>query len=191
MNGVDIVVVAVLGLFAFRGYASGFVHEVLSLLALCAAFLAAFRWTGSLAPRIAESVPGPAFLDTGVAFLILFGLTLTTGRYVVTTVRRMWLQARKSSANRIAGAMFGTFKGAVIVGFTLLVLRGAAPDAYASEDLPEGAASKVVMINAQAEESYLGARLADLTSGTFSALMANAEGQVRSLASGGGVAEGP
>lgn len=190
MNGVDIAVVLVLGLFAFRGYANGFVHEVLSLLALCAAFLAAFRWTGALTPRIADSVPGPAFIDTGVAFLILFGLTLTTGRYVVTTVRRMWLQPRTSTANRLAGAMFGTFKGAVVMGFVLLMLRGAAPEAYASEAIPDGAAGKVVAINAQAEQSYLGARLVDLTNGTFSALMASAEGQVRSLASGGGVAEG-
>ena len=182
MNTVDIVVVVGLSLFALRGYTNGLVHELMSLAALLAGLAAAFRWTPKLVPRLAESVPGPAFVDTGVAFLILFALVLMTGRYVATMIRRVWLQAGRSPANKLAGMSFGIFKGAIVLGCTILALRSFAPDAHASDEIPTGVAGQVVDFNMKVESSYLGARLADLTSGVFSALMDTAETQVRTLA---------
>ena len=185
MNTVDIFVVLGLSFFAFKGYANGLVHEILSLLAMLAGLCAAFRWTPKLVPRLAEAVPGPAFVDTGVAFLVLFALVLVTGRYLSTMVQRVWVQVRHSPANRLAGASFGIFKGAIILGCTILMLRSFATDAHASDQVPAGVAGQVVEINGRIDESYLAARLADLTSEIFSALMDTAETKVRSLVIGG------
>jgi membrane protein required for colicin V production len=192
LNAIDILVVLGLSFFAFKGYMNGLVHEVLSLLALLAGLAAASRWTPKLVPRLAEAVPGPAFVDTGVAFLVLFALVLVTGRYLVTMVRRVWLQARTSPANRIAGLSFGIFKGAIVLGCTFLAVRSFAPEAHAADPVPSGVAGQVVEINGQVEQSYLGARLADLTSGIFSVLMDSAESHVRTLSTGDDYdAEGP
>ncbi len=181
MNTIDILVVVGLSFFAIKGYANGLVHEILSLGALLAGLGAAFMWTPRLAPRLAEAVPGPAFVDTGVAFLVLFALVLVTGRYVATMIRRVWVEARRSPANRLAGMSFGIFKGAIVLGCTILALRSFAPEAHASEEVPNGMAGRVVEINGQVDQSYLAARLADLTSGIFSALMSAAETRVKAL----------
>jgi membrane protein required for colicin V production len=183
MTTVDIVVVVGLFFFAFKGYTNGLVHELLSLAAMGAGLVAAFRWTPRLVPRLAEAVPGPAFVDTGVAFLILFALVLATGRYAATMIQRVWVQAGSSPANRIAGMSFGIFKGAIVLGCTVLAMRAFVTDAYAArEELPGGVAGRVIEINSKVGDSYIAARLADLTSGIFSALMDTAETQVRSLA---------
>jgi membrane protein required for colicin V production len=181
MNTIDILVVVGLSFFAIKGYANGLVHEILSLGALLAGLAAAFLWTPRLAPKLAEAVPGPAFVDTGVAFLVLFALVLVTGRYVAMMVRRVWIEARRSPANRLAGMSFGIFKGAIVLGCTILALRSFAPEAHASEEIPGGMAGRVVEINGQVDQSYLAARLADLTSGIFSALMTAAESRVKQL----------
>jgi len=191
MNTIDIVVVLGLTFFAFKGYTKGLVHELMSLGALLAGLAAAFRWTPKLTPRIAESVPGPAFTDTGVAFLILFALVLVTGKYMGTMIQRVWVQAGRSPANRMAGASFGIFKGAVVLGCTILALRSFAPEAHAAEQVPAGMAGRVVEINGQVDQSYLAARLADLTDGIFSALMSRAETHVRELTTDDYELDGP
>jgi membrane protein required for colicin V production len=190
MNVVDILVVACLSLFAVRGYNNGLLHELLSMGALFAAFAAAFRWTAAVAPRLAESIPGPAFVDTGLSFLFVFGVVLWTGRYVATVIRRMWIQARRWPANRLAGMSFGVVKGAVMVGAGVLMLRTVAPPTEPHEGVPGGENGPVTKISAQVDRSYLGPRIADLTGGVFSVLMTTADGQVRSLASGGQSAGG-
>jgi len=181
MNAVDIFIVLGLSFFGFKGYMNGFVHELLSLTAMMAALAAAFRWTPLVVPRIAEAIPGPAFVDTGVGFMLLFALVLWTGRYVVTMVRRFWVTARSSPANRVAGLSFGIFKGAVVLGCTILALRAHAPEAQASGPVPEGPGGAVVELNGRVEQSILAPRLADLTSGIFSAVMTRAETGVRQL----------
>lgn len=190
MNAVDILVVACLSLFAVRGYNNGLLHELLSMGALFAAFAAAFRWTTAVAPRLADSIPGPAFIDTGLSFLFVFGVVLWTGRYVATVIRRMWIQARRWPANRLAGMSFGVVKGAVMVGAGVLMLRTVAPPAEPDASVPGGQNGPVTKISAQVDQSYLGPRIADLTGGVFSVLMTTADGQVRSLASGGQSAGG-
>ena len=181
MNSIDIAVVLGLSFFAYKGYKNGLVHELLTLAALGAGLLAGHRWTPKLVPRIAEAIPGPAFLDTGVAFLILFTLVLMTGRYIATIVRRVWVQANSSPANRMAGMSFGIFKGALVLGCTILALRSFAPEAQAAEDAQGGMAGRVAQINGKVDQSYIAARLADLTGGFFSALMESVGERVREL----------
>ena len=185
MNIVDVLIVASLSLFAVRGYNNGLLHELLSMAALFGAFAAAFRWTTAVAPRLADSIPGPAFVDTGISFLFVFGVVLWSGRYVATVIRRMWIQARRWPANRMAGMSFGILKGAVMVGAGVLMLRNVAPPAGVDEGIPGGRDGPVTTISAQVDNSVLAERIAGLTGDIFSVLMTTAEGQVRSLASGG------
>lgn len=181
LTPVDILVVAGLLFFAYKGYMFGLAHEILSIAVLTASSFVAFRYTGALAPHIAESVPGPAFVDTGVSFLLLFGLTLFTGRYVNTMIRRVWLKARKSPGNRLAGLTFGIFKGAVVVGCVILLLRSFTPEAHASQEMPTGIRGRVQQFNMQVDRSYLAPRLAELTSGIFTKLIDTASRQVEKM----------
>lgn len=178
---VDLLVVAGLGFFAYKGYMNGLAHEVISVVVLVLSCFIAFRYTVALAPHLADSIPGPAFIDTGVSFLILFGLTLVTGRYINTMLRRLWLQARKSPGNRLAGLSFGIFKGAVVLGCCILLLRSFTPDADASQEIPGGMRGKVMQFNAQVGQAYLAPRLAELSNGIFTRLIDTAERQVENI----------
>jgi len=189
MNKVDIAVVALLFWFAFRGYSRGLFHELMSVATMVAGAAAGFQWTPKLAARIASSVEAPFFVTTGLAFVILFLLTVTTLRYFLLMVERMWVSVGSSPFNRVAGGVFGIFKGALVLGCTVLFLRGLTPEAMASEGPPGGITSTlsakvsgpVQKVNGRIESSVLAARLADLTGGFFSALMDTAAVQIRSL----------
>ena len=160
---------------------NGLAHEVISVGVLALSCFVALRYTVALAPHLADSIPGPAFIDTGISFLVLFGLTLVTGRYVNTMLRRLWLQARKSPGNRLAGLSFGIFKGAVVLGCCILLLRSFTPDADASQEIPGGVRGKVMQFNTRVGQSYLAPRLAELSNDIFTRLIDTAERQVENI----------
>ncbi len=181
MHGIDIAVSVLLLLFALRGYSKGLFHEIMTLLALLLGLTAAFRWTPVVAPRFAESIPGPAFVDTGISFLFVFGLVGTTLRLLIVAIERMWVTVRNSPANRLGGAVFGIFKGAVVVGCSVLLLRTFTPTPPA-ETKPGEVAGPVQKLNQTLAESMFAARLAEMTSGLFSTVVDAAEIRLRMLA---------
>jgi len=181
LTPVDLLVVAGLSYFAYKGYMNGLAHEVLSVAVVSLSAFMAMRYTGAMAPHLADKIPGPAFIDSGVSFLLLFGLTLVTGRYINTMVRRVWLQARKSPANRLAGLSFGIFKGAVVLGCAILLLRSFTPETSATQEMPTGVRGRVTQINMQVGQSRLAPRLAELTSGIYVRLIDTAERQVENI----------
>ncbi len=182
MHPIDIAVTVVLTLFAIRGYARGLLHEVMSLAAFLTGSGVALRWTPKLAARIAESVPGPAMTDHWLGFIILFGLTVMTGRLIISLVERLWGSAENSGINRLAGTAFSIFKGGVLVGCVVLTLRAIPPEGGRGGSLRGRVTSPVSQVNDRIEGSFLAARLADLTGGLFSALMDSAGANVRTLA---------
>ncbi len=68
-----------------------------------------------------------------------------------------------------------------MLGCSVLALRAYAPEAHASEEIPGGPAGAVATVGGTVEQSLLAPRLADLTSGIFSAVMTRAETGVRQL----------
>jgi uncharacterized membrane protein required for colicin V production len=127
MHAVDFVIGLVVATYAVRGYGRGLLGEVLSLAALLCALAAAFRWTPTAVDRFGASIPGAAFTDTGIAFLVVFGLTGMGLRVFVSAAERMSGPAAASPLNRLGGAMFGVCKGGVVLGCTVLALRALSP----------------------------------------------------------------
>ncbi len=184
MHSADIFVAVVLALFALRGYARGLLHELMSLATFLFAGGLGLHFNAKMAARIADSVPGPAVLDNVAGFLIIFGLTVMTGRLVISFVERMWLSAAASPLNRLGGTVFSIFKGGVLIGCTVLVLR-AIPPSGDDAGLREAVTAPVSEFNEYLERSYLPMRLADLSSGLFAAFLENADGRVRRFGGNG------
>ncbi len=180
MHSADIFVAVVLSLFALRGYARGLLHELMSLATFLFAGGLGLHFNAKMAARIGDSVPGPAVLDNVAGFLILFGLTVMTGRLVISFVEHMWLSAGASPLNRLGGTVFSIFKGGVLIGCTVLVLR-AIPPSGGDAGLRETVTTPVTHFNEYLEQSYLPMRLADLSSGLFAAFVENADERVRDL----------
>jgi uncharacterized membrane protein required for colicin V production len=97
---------------------------------------------------------------------------------------RMWVSVGNAPANRAAGAVFGVFKGAVLIGCAVLMLRTFVPvpvDPAATAGKLRG---PLADLNTRVADSLFAARLADLTSGLFSTIVNAAEVRLRMLATG-------
>jgi uncharacterized membrane protein required for colicin V production len=186
MNGADLVVLLGLSFFAVRGYRGGLVHEALTVAAAVAGLAVALRWTDPVVARVAEAIPGPPGLATSLAFLFLFSVAFVLGRKIELMVRRTWVEAGRSSSNRLAGLSFGLIEGAVVVGLAVMGLQRFAPAGTAYDPEDRSMEGRVAAMHRQVEESHLARGMADLTGGMFSALMGSAEERAGMLASGGG-----
>ncbi|APZ42951.1 CvpA family protein [Acidihalobacter ferrooxydans] len=119
MNWVDFLIVGILAVSVIVSLFRGFVREALSLLSWVAAF-----WVGLVfASRLAELLPGAitsAYLRLGVAFGILFILTLVLGALFNNFVARLVQRTGLSGTDRALGAFFGVFRGVAMVVVLIL-----------------------------------------------------------------------
>jgi len=180
-HAIDIAVGVSLLFFAARGYARGLFHEVTALAALLLGMTAAFRWTPTVVPHIAEKIPGPSFVDTPATFLLVFATTGIALRVVFSIAGRTWKGMSASPANRLGGVLFGMAKGAASLGSAMLILR-----AFTPAPLPNGSpnpfAAPIQKLNASIEQSPLAGGLVQATSGLFSNVVDAAEIRLRMLA---------
>ncbi len=123
MNAVDIVLVVVLALCALRGYWRGFFRELFGLLGLAVGGLAAVRLTPQGVELLAQYLTLPAPIMTGVAFAAIFVICHTGLSIVGLLFDRLAKAIFLSGINRVAGAVFATGKGAVVIALVLFGLH--------------------------------------------------------------------
>ena len=121
VNIVDAVLVALLGVFALRGYAKGLFREVFALLGLSVGFIVAVRYYDQ-ASRWVDSWPySPLILQilffVGFFFLVYIGLNWV-GHVLHRSADRFFL----TGFNRLGGLLMGGSKGAVVLGIALFVV---------------------------------------------------------------------
>lgn len=133
MTAVDALLVVLWIPFALRGFWRGLCREVFGLAGWLGGLFAAAASASLAAPHLVERTPVPEPVAPAVAFVaILFAcvvganlLGLVTGRLA----RALFL----GGFNRVAGVVFGSAKGAAILGFGLLVLERLAPTSGLAE----------------------------------------------------------
>ncbi len=127
MSGIDLVILAGLAFFLVRGLLNGFVGELAPVVGLTAGLAAAaafapetaafaerqWSWVAGLAPGVRTWLAGAAVFVAAYAVCRLAASFLAGGG-----------EARRSPGGfaRLAGALLGLAKGAVLVGFVLLGL---------------------------------------------------------------------
>ena len=127
MNQLDALLLILLVPFALRGWWRGFGRESLGLAGLFAGALAAAAAGPVLAKMLGDAhlVP-PAFalpVAWGAIFVAAWAVAAILGAVADRVVRAMLL----GGVNRLAGAAFGAAKGAVVLGFGLLVAEHSLP----------------------------------------------------------------
>ena len=119
MNALDILVILLLGGGALVGFARGFTHELLALIAWLAGIAAVKLFHAPLQLRLAPHV-GTDSGASALAFALLFLPTYIAFRLFA---RAVGLRARKSllgPVDRVLGGGFGMVKG--LLGATLVFL---------------------------------------------------------------------
>jgi len=127
VNPLDALLLILLVPFALRGWWRGFCRESLALVGLVGGILAA----AAAGPEVAKAIvarrllPPPAALFAAWAtiFIVACMVAAIVGRIADRLVRALLL----GGVNRFAGALFGSAKGAAVLGFALLVAEQVLP----------------------------------------------------------------
>ena len=128
MNQVDVLLLVLLVPFALRGWGRGFCRESIALGGLIGGALLAGAGGPPLATALATRGMSPLVARVA-APLSLFIAAAVTAHVLGALTDRLVRALLLGGVNRIAGLVFGTLKGAALVGFALLLAERVAPSA--------------------------------------------------------------
>ena len=122
VNWVDLMLLAVLGIFGLRGFFRGLFREILSLAGLIVGFLVAARY-GDVAAQYAAQhwqfapilLKGAGFV--AIFFVIYFGFSLA-GWLLHRSAKMLFL----TTVNRAGGIVIGVGKGAAVAALAIFLL---------------------------------------------------------------------
>lgn len=120
MNLLDIGIIVVLLLAAWRGYYRGFIQEISTIVGLLAGLVVAANYYLRLAKLLQPHLPQPTY-NRLVAFFILFILTYWLVRLSSLILQRLSQKLFLGPVDRVLGGLFAVAKGAVVLGFLLSV----------------------------------------------------------------------
>ena len=127
MTQLDALLLIMLIPFALRGWWRGLCRETLAIVGLVGGTLAAAAYGPSLADLLAARrvVPPAATVPVAWAAILLAAclVAAVAGRIADRIARALML----GGVNRLAGALFGSVKGAALLGFALLLVEHLAP----------------------------------------------------------------
>lgn len=121
MNGLDLAVLAVVGLSALIGLWRGFVREVLSVLIWIVALWVGVRFSGDLAVHLEPWIDSPT-IRLGAAFVGLFIGALVAGALVNNLLVKLVTSTGLGGTDRLLGGVFGAARGGVVVALVILML---------------------------------------------------------------------
>ncbi|MDH5545951.1 MAG: CvpA family protein [Gammaproteobacteria bacterium] len=120
MNALDLAILGILLLSALISFVRGFTKEVFSLAAWVLAIWVAVTYTG-LGTLFLESYISHPSLRVGVAFIVLFLVTLILATLLNVLLSSLVKKTGLSGTDRMVGLIFGVARGAVIVSVLVLL----------------------------------------------------------------------
>lgn len=120
MVWVDFLIPVIIFVSAIISLMRGFVREALSLLGWVAALWIALRFHNSLAELFLSSINTPS-LRVGIAFTILFVLTLILTALVNHLIIQLVERTGLTGTDRLIGMIFGIARGGVVVAILVLL----------------------------------------------------------------------
>lgn len=122
MNIVDVVIVALLSLFAIRGYLRGLFREVFSLLGLFVGFVVAARYHEPVALFWQDSWQFSPVLLQIVSFVSLFFIVYLILNVVGLSLHRSAHFLFLGGFNRLGGVLMGIGKAGLVLGLGLFAV---------------------------------------------------------------------
>jgi membrane protein required for colicin V production len=156
VNGIDLIILIVLVLFALRGFFRGFFREIFSVAGLIAGFMLAVTYERSASAFISTYWHMPPLVLKGVAFIAIFFsvyfLLSLFGWLLHRSERALFLQ----TLNRAGGIAVGLSKGMAVAALTVFLLSS-------SSWLPQATREKLIGAYSSSPLSRLGEGLIRLS----------------------------
>lgn len=121
MNLLDLLIIAPVGYFAYKGLNNGLIKEVLSLAALFIAIFITFRYMNDVAVYIAPYFQS-ADTATIAAGILTFVLILIIVQALIFWLEKIIDIIKLGFLNRLAGLAFAAMKAVVLISAVLLLL---------------------------------------------------------------------
>lgn len=121
MHWIDIVFTIVIGFSTVIGLFRGFAREAISLAAWFIAGFIAIRFSNELSYIFINHVEAE-YIRYGMAFLLLFILTLIIAAFLRLIVVKLIKHTELTGTDRLLGLLFGFARGAVIVALVTVVI---------------------------------------------------------------------
>ncbi len=138
MGILDYIVLAILGLAAYRGYRSGLVISIISMLSLFVALMVSFHLTGTVSNYFIETYPKQEELVPIVVFVILLIIVILLITLVGRILKKILDLTLLGSFDNLAGALFSILKWAFFLSvflWGLSYLNIVISEKYASESI--------------------------------------------------------
>lgn len=121
MSAPDWIILLLLLLSLAIGAWRGLAYEVMSVLSWFAAYILAQWFAADLARRLPMTEASES-LRYGVAFLLIFVLSVFVGGLLAKLVKKLFSAAGLQPADRALGALFGLLRGVLVVLAATLVI---------------------------------------------------------------------
>jgi membrane protein required for colicin V production len=129
MNFLDLGILIILALMAVRGFFKGIIEETAALFGLLISFFLASLYYKSLAIKLSSVIPNYPFLLPIFCFILFFVLSFFLIRILAKAARGAIRLAFLGWLDRTLGALFGLFKGIVILMVLISLLLLLSPKA--------------------------------------------------------------
>lgn len=120
MNGLDLVLAAVVMLFAALGAFRGLIREVFSLAAWVLGGLAAWALSAPVTGLLANSISEPA-MQRVAAFALVFGVIFVLVTVSGFFVRKLLFEGKLKTPDHVLGAFIGAVRGVAIIVIVVLI----------------------------------------------------------------------
>ena len=123
MNTIDVVILIIMGYFAFRGMFRGVVLELLTLVGMLAGYIVALKEMSRLSGFILSMIPLPEVLANALGFLICFVGILLLFRWIANMFKHAIKGTALRSIDHAGGLCIGLIKGAILVSVLALLIN--------------------------------------------------------------------
>ena len=114
MNFVDYILIAIVGLSMVLSLWRGFVREVISLIGLVLAFLAASRLSGSTGDFLGQWIGNATVADIA-GFALIFIIVMIVVGLIGAVIRKLVDMAALTATDRTLGIFFGAARGMLLI----------------------------------------------------------------------------
>jgi len=120
MNFIDIIIIILVLLAAFKGFSRGLIKELISLISLIAGVYIASNFSVYVEKHLNYYFPKIEEYNTIISFILVFLIIYLSLKLAGIIIHKFVKTIQLNLINKILGLLFGTIKAILIIAFILL-----------------------------------------------------------------------